>query len=49
MVELVTTLWRPVGGRELELIAAADMRAFPARLPEQPIFYLCLRRHTQQR
>ncbi len=39
MDELVITLWRPVGGRELELIAAADMRAFPPRLPEQPIFY----------
>src|SRR5277367_2309652 len=33
------TLWRPVGPRELELIQQADMRAFPPRLPEQPIFY----------
>ena len=33
------TLWRPVGPRELELIQKADMRAFPPRLPEQPIFY----------
>jgi len=39
MDELVTTLWRPVGRNELALIAAADMRAFPPRLPEQPIFY----------
>lgn len=34
-----TTLWRPVGPNELRLIEEADMRAFPPRLPEQPIFY----------
>ena len=33
------TLWRPVGPVELDLIRAAGMRAFPPRLPEQPIFY----------
>jgi hypothetical protein len=33
------TLWRPVGPAELELIRASGMRAFPPRLPEQPIFY----------
>ncbi len=33
------TLWRPVGPEELELIYAAGMKAFPPRLPEQPIFY----------
>jgi hypothetical protein len=33
------TLWRPVGTQELELIVATGMRAFPPRLPEQPIFY----------
>jgi hypothetical protein len=33
------TLWRPVGPRELELIRKTGMRAFPPRLPEQPIFY----------
>jgi len=33
------TLWRPVGPKELQLIRQADMRAFPPRLPEQPIFY----------
>jgi hypothetical protein len=33
------TLWRPVGPEELELIRQAGMRAFPPRLPEQPIFY----------
>jgi hypothetical protein len=32
-------LYRPVGARELELIAQSDFRAFPPRLPEQPIFY----------
>jgi hypothetical protein len=32
-------LYRPVGLKELELIAQADFRAFPPRLPEQPIFY----------
>jgi hypothetical protein len=35
----VVTLWRPVGPVELDLIQKADMRAFPPRLPEQPIFY----------
>ena len=33
------TLWRPVGPQELELIEQSDMKAFPPRLPEQPIFY----------
>ena len=33
------TLWRPVGPKELALIREAGMRAFPPRLPEQPIFY----------
>jgi len=32
-------LWRPVGPKELALIAASGMREFPPRLPEQPIFY----------
>ena len=32
-------LWRPVGMRELALVFDAGMRAFPSRLPEQPIFY----------
>ncbi len=35
----LTTLWRPVGPRELELIQASGMRRFPPRLPELPIFY----------
>lgn len=33
------TLYRPVGLFELRLILASDSRAFPPRLPEQPIFY----------
>lgn len=33
------TLFRPVGPKELELIADSHWRAFPPRLPEQPIFY----------
>src|ERR1041385_8624264 len=32
-------LFRPVGPKELELIRASGNRAFPPRLPEQPIFY----------
>lgn len=34
-----TTLFRPVGPEELELIRRSGFRAFPPRLPEQPIFY----------
>jgi hypothetical protein len=34
-----TTLYRPVGQTELDLIAASGHRRFPPRLPEQPIFY----------
>src|SRR5712692_7062380 len=32
-------LYRPVGPKELELIAVSGYRRFPPRLPEQPIFY----------
>ncbi len=32
-------LYRPVGQAELDLIADSGYRAFPPRLPEQPIFY----------
>ncbi len=35
----VVTLFRPVGRNELALIEESDYRAFPPRLPEQPIFY----------
>ena len=34
-----TILFRPVGARELELIRETGFKAFPPRLPEQPIFY----------
>jgi len=33
------TLFRPVGPAELEVIRLSGFRAFPPRLPEQPIFY----------
>jgi hypothetical protein len=33
------TLYRPVGQKELDLIAATGYSAFPPRLPEQSIFY----------
>ena len=33
------TLWRPVGPAELDLLHAAGWRAWPPRLPDQPIFY----------
>lgn len=33
------TLYRPVGLLELNLILDSDARAFPPRLPQQPIFY----------
>jgi hypothetical protein len=39
MSEKTTTLWRPVGPKELLLIQESGMRLFPPRLPEQPIFY----------
>lgn len=39
MGEPTITLWRPVGPKELALIRESGMRAFPPRLPEQPIFY----------
>jgi len=35
----VATLYRPVGQKELDLIAESDWRAFPPRLDWQPIFY----------
>jgi hypothetical protein len=34
-----STLYRPVGEQELALVRASGWRAFPPRLPEQPIFY----------
>lgn len=32
-------LYRPVNQAELDLIVNSNWREFPARLPEQPIFY----------
>ena len=39
MDDAVVTLFRPVGPKELALIRESGWRAFPPRLPEQPIFY----------
>ncbi|MFF7360891.1 hypothetical protein [Streptomyces sp. NPDC008125] len=36
---VTTTLWRPTGPEELALVEASGRRAWPPRLPEQPIFY----------
>lgn len=37
--EDTTTLFRPVGQKELDLIQASGYRRFQPRLPAQPIFY----------
>jgi hypothetical protein len=37
--ENTTALYRPVGQRELELVAESGYTAFPPRLDWQPIFY----------
>jgi hypothetical protein len=39
MPDELTTLYRPVGRAELDLIRNSGFREFPARLPEQPFFY----------
>ena len=39
MTEHTTVLFRPVGQKELDLIAESGYRAFPPRLDWQPIFY----------
>jgi len=39
MRDETTILYRPVGPKELALIAASGYREFPPRLPDQPIFY----------
>lgn len=41
-------LFRPMGERELELIRESGYRAFPPRLPEQPIFYPVLNQRYAQ-
>jgi hypothetical protein len=38
-MEETTVLFRPVGESEPRLIAESGYRAFPPRLPGQPIFY----------
>lgn len=44
-----TTLFRPVGPSELELIERSGSRRFPPRLPEQPIFYpVCNERYARE-
>jgi hypothetical protein len=35
----MTTLWRPTGPEELELVRTSGWRAWPPRLPDQPLFY----------
>jgi hypothetical protein len=43
------TLYRPVGQAEHDLIAASGFRAFPPRLPQQPIFYpVCNEEYANQ-
>lgn len=42
-------LWRPTGPEELALVAASGWRAWPPRLPEQPIFYPVLNREYATR
>jgi hypothetical protein len=40
----VTTLYRPVGQKELDLIIASGCDGFPPRLSHQPFFYPVLNR-----
>ena len=44
MAESTTTLYRPVGPKELDLIRQSGFKEFPPRLPEQPLFYPVLNR-----
>jgi hypothetical protein len=39
MTKRTTTLFRPVGPKELDLIGQSGFREFPPRLPDQPIVY----------
>ena len=45
----MTILYRPVGPKELALIAASGHREFPPRLPGQPIFYPVLNEEYARR
>jgi hypothetical protein len=42
--EETVTLWRPTGPQEIALVEAAGWKAWPPRLPDQPIFYPVLSR-----
>src|ERR1700694_2837787 len=39
MAQEITTLYRPVGQVEFDLIRSCSFRRFPPRLPQQPFFY----------
>lgn len=39
MEEDTVTMYRPCGEKELMLVAESGFTAWPARLPDQPIFY----------
>ena len=39
MAEELVTLWRPTGSKELALVERSGWKAWPLRLPDQPIFY----------
>jgi hypothetical protein len=39
MPDETVTLWRPTGPTELALVEATGWKAWPPRLPDQPIFY----------
>lgn len=39
MAERTTTMYRPVGPKELDLLEQSGLRRWPPRLPGQPIFY----------
>ena len=39
LMDETTTLFRPVGQKELDLIRESEFTEFPARLSHQPIFY----------
>lgn len=43
----LTTLYRPVGQAELDLIKIGGFRKFPPRLPDQPFFYPVLAEEPQ--
>ena len=38
-MEETVTLYRPTGPEELELVRKSNFKAWPPRLPDQPIFY----------